>query len=188
MENQDVEPAVVVEVVDPRPPAHILRIGLRKARSDANVVESALAVVLHQAVVVRVAHPQVEPAAARDVRKYRPHRRGRLAILSIGNTGVAGDLFKCPVMLVMEEKVLRAVVGDVDVGPAIAVEVSRSHAHGAADGCANAGLLGHIGEGAVAVVVEQLVRLALIVERAGVVIGGIIVVVVRIELHIAADK
>ena len=41
-------------------------------------------------------------------------------------------------MLVVEEKVFGAVIGNVDIVPTVVVEVRGSYSHGAADTCADA--------------------------------------------------
>ena len=71
-------------------------------------------------------------AVAVDVGKYRAHGRSVLAVLSVGDAEIGGDFFEGAVVLVVEEEVFGLVVGDVDVGIAVAVEVGSRHAHGAA--------------------------------------------------------
>ena len=70
----------------------------------------------------------------------------------------------------MEQEVLGLVVRDVDVGPAVQVEVTRGDSHGAALELRDARFLAHIRERAVAVVVEQHVGLRLVVQRAGIIV------------------
>ena len=91
-------------------------------------------------------------------------------------------------MLVVKEEVLGLIVGDVNVGIAVAVEVSSRGAHGAALEGADAGFVGHVREGAVAVVVIETVGVGFVIERAGIVVGWIEIAVLGIELHIAADE
>ena len=88
--------------------------------------------IAHQAVVFRVGHPEIEAAVAVDVGKHRAHGGSALAVLPVGDAEISGDFFERAVVLVVEEEVLGLVVGDVDVGIAVAVKVGRGHAHGAA--------------------------------------------------------
>ena len=69
------------------------------------------------------------------------------------------------IAVVVKEKVAEGIVRDEDVGEAVAIVVGENHPHAFADMLADAGLLGDIGKGAVAVVVKQHVRLAGIVLR-----------------------
>jgi hypothetical protein len=91
-------------------------------------------------------------------------------------------------MLVAEEKVLCLVVGHVDVGVAVAVKVRRSHAHSPAFVSPNSGLIGHVGEGSVAIVVIETIGVGGVVERAGIIVGRVVIAVLRIELHIPSDE
>ena len=91
-------------------------------------------------------------------------------------------------MLVVEEKVLRAIVGNVDVVPAVIVEIRRRHAHRAPHIGADPRLVAHIGKRSVAVVVIELVRLALVVQRPRIIVRRVICAILGIELDVAADK
>ena len=50
------------------------------------------------------------------------------------------------------------------------------------------GFLAHVGESAVAVVVQQKIGLGLVIQRAGIVVGGVVGAVLRVELHVPADE
>src|SRR5579859_1406403 len=117
---------------------------------------------MQQAVVVSISDPQVEHSAAFEVGEHRPHRRSGFAVLAEGRTGFVANLFKSSVVLVMEEEVLGSVVGDVDVIPAVAVEIARGHAHSAAHKGGNARLLRYIGKSPVAIVAIELVGFAFV--------------------------
>ena len=62
-------------------------------------------------------------------------------------------LAKAAAALIEPEMVRRAVVGHQDIDAAVAVEVGRDDAEAVADGGRQPGPRGHVGEGAVAVVV-----------------------------------
>ena len=188
VKNQNVREAVVVEVVDARAPAHVLRIGLRDAGLGADIFKAHLARVVQQPVIVPVGDPQVQQAAPFEIGKHRAHRRSGFSILSEGRAGVVGHLLEGPVVLVVKEEVLRAIVGHVDVVPAVVVEIRRRHAHGAAHESADARLVRNVRKCSIAVVVIQLVGLALVIQRPRIIVRGIIRAILGIELHIAADK
>ena len=63
---------------------------------------------------------------------------------------------KSSIMIVHKEQTGRGVAGDVDVSPAIFVQVSRDHRHAVAfGGAGNTGLFTYIGEGSVAIVMVE---------------------------------
>ena len=69
----------------------------------------------------------------------------------------------------MKEEVVIRVVGDEEVGLAVEVVIGHADAHALADVIANAPLLRDVFEGAVALVEEELVRLAFVVARMAVI-------------------
>src|SRR5215469_13586625 len=188
VKDEDVGMAVVVVVVDAGAPADVLRVGLRDAIGGADVLKALLPLVPQQPVVVAIGNPQVKRPAAFQIGEYGAHRRSRFAVLAECRACLVADLFKCAVMLVVEEKILRPVVGDIDVVPAVVVKVGSRHAHFAPNERGNAGLLAHVRKRRVAVVVKELAGLALVVQRAWVVIGGVVIPVLGIELEISANE
>ncbi len=140
VKDEDVELAVVVEVVDACSPADVLRVGLRHAVGRADIVEAEFVCISQHAVVVAVGDPEVERAAAFEIGEDRAHGGSGFAVLSEGSAGVVADFFKGTVVLVMEEEVFSAIVGYIDVVPSVAIEVCRGDAHGAANKGADAGL------------------------------------------------
>jgi hypothetical protein len=91
-------------------------------------------------------------------------------------------------VLVVEEKILCLVVGHVDVGIAVAVKVRRGHAHGPAFVSADSGLIRHVGERSIAIVVVETIGIGSVIKRAGIVIGRVVIAVLRIELHIPSHE
>src|SRR5579863_3885723 len=153
VKNQNVEPAVVIEVINAATRACVLRRCLRNSGGRADVLETVRSRVAHQPVVFGIRYPEIEAAIAIHIRKYGAHGGSVLAILSVGDTHLTGNFFKGAIALVVKEKILRLVVGDVNIGIAVAVIISRRDAHGAAFVGADARLVGHIAEGSIAVVV-----------------------------------
>ena len=84
------------------------------------------------------------------------HAGLRLAVGAVAPAGFDGDVLERAVVLVLIERAGGGIVGHVDIGPAVVVEVGDEHAQAVgAGGLQNAGFLGDIGERAVAVVVEE---------------------------------
>ena len=188
VKNKNVELAVVVEVVYARAPTRVLRIRLRDAVGCANVLKTHLSRVVQQPVVAPVSHPKIKQSSAFEIGKDRPHRRSGLAILSVGRVRIAANLFKGSIMLVVKEKVLRAVVGDINVVPPIVIEIRSRHTHRSAHISANARLVGYVRERAVAVVVEELVGLALVIQRSRIIGRRIKCAIGWIELDVTAHE
>src|SRR4029078_7329758 len=102
------------------------------------------------------------------------------------------------VLLVDVEEVGGGVVGDVEIGPAIVVEVEPRDAQGeVAARIGHAGLLRHVGELAVAVVVEEEIAFTLqaarpALHRDAAVFAGLVLAELRgvgeSDLHVAADE
>ena len=64
------------------------------------------------------------------------------------------------VLVVAEEKIRGGVIGHINIGPAIVVQIAENNTEPIIAGVVNAGLFGHIAEHAVAIVVQKHVRLA----------------------------
>src|SRR5437879_2281481 len=160
MKDQDVEPAIVVEVVDAAAPTRVLGIRLRNSRTGTDVFESIGAGIAHQAVVLGIRHPEIGPAVAIHVGKYRSHRRSVLAVLSISDAEIARNFLESSVTLIVKEEVFCLVVCNVDVGISISVIIRCRDTHGSTLESADARLVGYVRERAVAVVVIETVGVA----------------------------
>ena len=73
--------------------------------------------------------------------------------MAIGNARFGGDVRECSVAVVVIEDVA-AEAGDVKIGPAVVIVVADRTAHGQA-GFGQPRFLGHVGEGAVVIVVVE---------------------------------
>src|SRR5690242_7261959 len=106
VEDQDVEPAIVIEVVDACTPARVLRRCLRNSGCWTDILESVLPRVSHQAVVFGIGHPEIHAAVCVDVGKNRTHGRSALAVLAVGDSQISGNLLERSIVLVMKKEVL----------------------------------------------------------------------------------
>src|SRR5260221_188858 len=114
---------------------------------------------------------EVLEAAAVDVGGVDGHACFVAAVFAGGDAGDEGDVFEGAVVIVEEKKIGPGVVGDGDVGPAVAVEIGENDAHAFCFGLADAGGIADVGEGTVVIVVVELQFLAAIV--AGIAVGAI---------------
>ena len=155
--DEDVEPAVVVHVEEADAPAEVAGVDA-EAGEVGVVVEVAAAEVQIEGVGVagEVGLDDVEEAVAVEVSDGNAHAGLGLAVGRVGDAGLDGDVFEGAVLLVLVEGGGGGVVGDVDVGPAIVVEVGDADAEAiGADGVEDARFFGDVGEGAVAIVVVE---------------------------------
>ena len=161
--DHDVEPAVVVHVEEADAPAEIAGVDADAGEVGAVVeVEAAEVLVEGFGVSGEVGLDDVEEAVAIEVSDGDAHAGLGLAIGRVGDAGFDGHILECAVLLVLVEGGGGGVVGDVDVGPAVVVEVGDADAESiGADGVEDAGFFADVGEGAVSVVVIEDVFAAL---------------------------
>ena len=162
--DEQVEPAIVVVVEEGGAPAEEGHGGFSDAGLVADVSEVGVAVVAVERLVVvgEGGVEEVDEAVVGEVPFGDAHAGGLAAAFVEGVAGGKGDVFEGAIALVEIEVVRRGVVGDEQVGFAIAVDVDEERGEaivGVLIG--DAGVLADISEGAVAVVVEEVVRLAL---------------------------
>ncbi len=140
--DEDVEPAIVVEVDEADAPAEIA--GVEAEAGEVGVVfKGAVAEVEVEGVGVagEVGLDDVEQAVAVEVADGDAHAGLRLAVGRVGDAGFDGQVFEGAVLLVLIEGGGGGVVGDVDVGPAVVVEIGDDDGEAVgADGVFDAGL------------------------------------------------
>src|SRR3954468_5953261 len=102
VKDQEVEPAVVVVVIDSAAPAGVLRIGLGDTGTRTDVLETVTSSVAHQAVVFGVGDPEIEAAIAVDVGEHWSHRGCVFTVLSVSDPLFCGNFVKGAVALVVE--------------------------------------------------------------------------------------
>src|SRR5262249_3088899 len=114
-------------------------------------------------------------------------RRG-LAVLPESRARIKCDLFERAVSLVMKQEILGLVVRNVDIGIAVAVVIGGRHAHRATLVGRDAGLFAHVRECAFAAVMKQQIGGALVIQRTGIIVGGVVGAVGGVELNVPADE
>ena len=174
--DHDVGPAVAVEVRQGAAPADPGEAVDGQAEVGGDVEEGAPAQVPEEGVVflLEVGDEQLRPAVAIEVLGVHPHP-GRCPAADIpAGARVLRGVAEVAVTSVEEEEVRVLIVGDVDVNPAIAVQVGRHDAEAMAVGPADAGRDGDIGECPIPIVAiedvpdgSQLLRGAVAADLAG---------------------
>ena len=122
------------------------------------VFKGAVAEVLVEGIGVagEVGFDDVEQAVAVEVTDGDAHAGLGFAIGRVGDAAFDGFVLEGAVALVAIEGGGGGVVGDIDVGPAVVVEIGDGYREAVgADGVEDAGLFRDVGEGAVAVVAVE---------------------------------
>ena len=128
--DEDIHPAVVVEVEEVYAEAQILSVDA-EAGPDAGVLETAAVVPVKRRHLLGEVRPHdIQPAVGVVIADAGTHAGERDAILVERASGRNGDLPERPVVIIAIEQTRRTVAGDVDVGPSVVVEIGcrRSHA------------------------------------------------------------
>src|SRR5215472_1312397 len=155
--DQDVDPAIVVKIDEADTPAKEARV-FSEAGLKGLVFENQIADVAIKAgsVAGEIRFYHVEVAVAIVVGGRDAHSRLRLSVRAIGGAGFNGDIGERAVVIVAVKRRRRGVVGDVDIGPGVVVEVANQNTEAiGARRFEDAGFLADVGERAVAVVVKQ---------------------------------
>ncbi len=123
---------------------------------------AALIVVERRRVAGEICFNQIEIAIQIIIRCRDPHAGLRLSIRAQSASCFDCDVLKFPVLLVLVERAGGGIVGDINIGPAIVVEICSQHSEAVgAAGAENSRRVGNVGERAIAVVVIQNVFAAL---------------------------
>src|SRR5258708_13078293 len=128
--DQNVRPAIVIEVKETATPPQKLRVRAQP-RCKGGVLKGAgpEVVVKRGCVAGEVRLDQVEIAIEIVVGGGHAHASLGLAIRTEGTPCLDCNVFKGAVLLVVVERAGGGVVGNVDVGPAVVVEVGGEHAY-----------------------------------------------------------
>ena len=157
LRDEKILPAVVVVIEQVRAPTGKSKSRAAHAGRVGHIPKGAVAVVAkkHVAFVGEIGDHDIGTAIIIVVAEIRAHAGEGLAILVVSNARQQPDFAERAVAVVVVEKTLHRIVGDEDVGEAIAVVVGERDAQSFAIGIGDAGFLGNVGEGAVSIVVIE---------------------------------
>ena len=155
--HEQVEPSVVVHIEEANTPAEQARIHPETAGISA-VFKARIAEVGVERISVarKVGLDDIERSVPVVVSDGDAHTCLRLSLSGKRGAALDGNIAERPVHLVQVERRRRRIVSDVNIRPAVVVQVRRRNAETVgAHGGPHAGFLAHIGEGSVTVVVVQ---------------------------------
>ncbi len=159
--QEEIRIAVEIGVERQRRPAERQVGRHRQPGVERGVLEQApVEVAVERRVVVReVRHHQVEPAVAVEVGDPDAHAPLDGAVGVEGAARPGADLLEAAAPEIAVEPVRRAVVGDVEIGQAVVIEIESGHVHRVAGGLVEQpGRRGRLAEAAGAVVQVEAVR------------------------------
>ena len=171
--GQQIQPAVVVEVEPGGAPPGVGEAAGAEPRAGAAVLEPARPVVDVEVVplAVQVGQEEVLVAVVVEVARVHPHARLGHAQSAQRRAGQQPGLAERPVAAVDPQQVLDAVVGDVDVDPAVAVEVGGGDAERRTEPAAGQRDVAHVDEPPLPRVAVQVIRRAAVGLRRAIVAG-----------------
>ena len=155
--DQNVCPPVVVHVEESAAPSQILRVRAQP-RSEGRIFESRSAQIMikRRRVAGEVGFHDVEIAVEIVVRGRNPHTSLRLAVGAERASRLNRDILEFSVLLILVERAGGRIVGDINIGPTVVVEIRGEDAQSVrAVRIENARRFGNIGERTIAVVVIQ---------------------------------
>src|SRR5229473_2372588 len=166
--EEDVRPAVIVHVEKAAAPAEILRMLAEAALVGAVLeIRAAKIVVERGRVASKICFDEIEIAVEIVIGGGDAHAGLGLAVGAESAARFQGDVYEGAVLFVLIQRAGGGVVGNVNVRPAIVVEISGEHAEAeSAVSLEDAGFFADVGEGSVAVVVIENVLAAVESRRA----------------------
>src|SRR5262249_35717060 len=129
-----------------------------QSRLKCHVFEEAISLISIESgrVAGKVGLEDRQSAIAIDVGRRDAHSRLGFSIRSKRDSRFDSGVGEGSIMIVLEEGRRAGIVGHVDVGPTIVVEIAHKNTQTVGAFFAkNAGLLGHVGERSVAIIVEE---------------------------------
>ena len=171
--DEQVLPAIVVEVEETRSvPGHVAT-ELAHASRIGDFLEALAAFVAidGEGLVVEGRENNVREAIVVVIAEIESHAGDEFAAFYQGDALCESNFFESG-SGVVEQEVIRGVVGDEEIRPSIEIVVGDAYAHPLANQVAKPPFLGYIFKRAIATIQEQLVRLALVKLRAAVIVGS----------------
>ncbi len=201
VDDEQIAPAVVIEIEKSRAEGAIQKIGLADAGCDRVVGERAIAIIAIEAVefVIEMADEKVRQAVVGDVRRVGAHACFGAAFFAEAGAGCVRHVLERPVALIDVKKVSLRVVGDKYVRPAVIVQVDGDNGEALAVFIGEAGFFGYVAERAVAIIVieargsaGEIVRVAIgahlrdvLVARTKIAAGD---GVIHVVFHVVGDE
>ena len=156
--DEEILPAVVVVVEKKGSPTHKGAAAAGQTGSAANIAEEAVALVAVEGVVVlgEIGDENIGAQVIVDVAQCHAHPGLGAPVAAVGRARGQRDIGKATTV-VAPQAVGVPVVGDVEVGVAIRIEIEPGCAHAVEARAAEARFMAHFREGAVALVaIEQI--------------------------------
>ena len=155
--QQQIGPAVIIEIQKHRPPAEILGVEPETGCGGCVGERAATVIFVKRGCVIRkICFEDVEMAISVVVADGRSHASLLPAIFVESSAGGHRNIRKGPIVVVAIKNAGRAVAGDENVGPAVFVEVEGGYAEGVvAVRLVDVGFRSDILKGAIAAIVIQ---------------------------------
>src|ERR1700722_5848708 len=128
-----------------------------------------------------MADEQIQQAVVHHVSGIGSHAGFGAAIFTESRVGLAGRVSEGAVSVIEVKKISLGVIGDENVGPAVAIQVGQHYCQAFAVGFGQTGFFGNVGKCSVAVIVVELRRSAVKMIRMAV--GAVTGTVVAAELR-----
>src|SRR5262249_10354050 len=130
LRHEKILPAVVVVVEKASAPAGIRKRRASHAGGAGDVREDAASAVLkqHVALIGKIGHEDIGAPVIVVVGEIDAHSGKRPSIVVEADICFQGDVSKGSVAIIPIEEALHGIVGDVDIGPAVAVEIGEGDA------------------------------------------------------------
>ncbi len=127
--GQDVGPAVVIEIEEAGAPTKKAGVAAQ-AGLEGHVFEVVVAqvAVKRGSVAGEIGFDDFESAIAEDIGGGNAHACLRFAVGAKSHARFQGDVGECAVVIVLEQRGWGGIVGDVDVGPAVVIEIADQNA------------------------------------------------------------
>src|ERR1700691_1034078 len=183
---------IIVEILQANAPARGCSRKHGHSSLQAAVAEQAVAIVVKDGISLarQSCDNHVRLSVIIVILKYYAHAGQRPAIQRQRRARLERDFAKRAVAVVVKQKLLHTIVGNIDVGKSIAIIIGAGHTQTVAFPGCNSGALAHILEGAIsAIVVENVGGAGKFSGRTvGVKIAAAVLAVLHIPIHVASNK
>src|SRR6202162_2768339 len=155
--DQNIGPAIVVEIEEPATPSQKLRVRAQP-RGERGILEvaRALIVVERRGVAGEIGLDQIEVSIQIVIRRGNPHAGLRLSVRAQGTPRFHGDVFQRSILFFVIESAGSRVISHVNIRPTVIIKIGSEHAQSISPVRAkDSSGLGNVGKRAVATVVVK---------------------------------